>query len=153
MNESVGFEELELMRNSLIFTGLTFRTFSVVISICRLLLFELVHETLPTRSPLRAAEPEVILKVALTLAPGSMGSVNVLDASFVPETEEVHCLLGAAMLSVTSRAGSPVLFVNVAAISRDEPGEKVWSPGGLAVADAGARARGATLYLAATMLA
>ena len=51
-----------------------------------------VHEALPTRSPLKAAGPEVTLKVALTLAPGATGSAIVVDVSVVPETTEVHCL-------------------------------------------------------------
>ena len=66
------------MRNSLILTGLTFRTFSAVVSDC-VLPSRFVHEALPTRSPLKAAGPEVTLKVALTLAPGATGSANVFD--------------------------------------------------------------------------
>ncbi len=43
-----------------------------------------VHETLPTRSPLKAAGPEVTLNVALTLAPGATGSAIVTDVLVVP---------------------------------------------------------------------
>ena len=40
---------------------------------------EFVHEALPTRSPLKAAGPEVTLKVALAFAPGAMVSVKVFE--------------------------------------------------------------------------
>src|SRR4051794_38261141 len=137
MNEFVGLlGGAELMRNSLILTGLTFRTFSVVVSDCVLPL-GFVHETLPTRSPLKAAGPDVTLKLALTLAPGGTGSENVFDVWVVSETREVHCL-GTVMLNLTPVAGTPVVFVNVRVVSWEDPGVKVWSPGGVAVADAGA---------------
>ncbi len=91
MNESVELAgEPALMRNSLILIGLTFRTFSAVVSDCVPPLVGFVHEALPTRSPLKAAGPEVTLKVALTLAPGATGSANVFDVSVAPETTEVH---------------------------------------------------------------
>ena len=142
------------MRNSLILTGLTFRTFSAAVSVCFLPLAGFVHEALPTRSPLKAAGPEVTLKVALTLAPGATGSANVFDVSVVPGNDsEVHCLLGTEMLNLTPAAGAPVVFVNVTVVSCEDPGVNVWSPGGVAAADAGARLSRATSYLAATTLA
>src|ERR1700683_1067524 len=95
----------ELMRNSLILTGLTFRTFSAVVSDSFTSLVCFVHQTLPVRSPLNAAGPEVTLKVALTLAPGATGSANVFDDSVVPSTKELHWLLGTEMLSLTPTAG------------------------------------------------
>ena len=95
------------MRNSLILIGLTFRTFSAVVSECFPPLVELVHEAFPTRSPLNAAGPEVTLKVALTLAPGAIGSANVFDVSVVPATKAVHCLLGREMLNLTPTAAAP----------------------------------------------
>src|SRR5690348_1941045 len=105
MNESV---ELaggpELMRNSLMRTGLTLRTFSAVVSEC-FAPAGLVQEALATRSPLYAAGPEVTLKVALTLAPGATGSENAFAVSAVPETTAVHCLPGTVMLSLTFVAG------------------------------------------------
>ena len=154
MNESVELAgEPELMRNSLILTGLTFRTFSAVVSDCFAPLVGFVHEALPTRSPLKAAGPEVTLKVALTLAPGATGSANVFDVSVVPATTEVHSLLGTEMLNLTPVAGAPVVLVNVTVVSCEDPGENVWSPGGVAVADAGARLSRGTSYLAATTLA
>src|ERR1017187_7323988 len=114
-----------LMRNSLILTGLTFRTFSAVISDCvRPLAF--VHEALPTRSPLKAAGPEVTLKVALTLAPGATGPAIVTDVSVLPGTTEVHCL-GTVMLNLTAVAGAPVVLVNVTVVSCEDPGANVWS--------------------------
>src|ERR1035438_8343815 len=87
-----------LLLNSLILTGLTLRTFSAMVSDCGPLRVGLVHETLPTRSPLKAAGPEVTLKVALTLAPGATGPAIVFDVSVLPGTTEVHCL-GTLMLN------------------------------------------------------
>ena len=154
MNEFVELVvEPSLMRNSLILIGLTFRTFSAVVSDCFLPFGGFVHETLPTRSPLKAAGPEVTLKVALTLAPGATGSAIVADVLVVPGTMEVHCLLGTVMLNWTPTAGAPVVFVNVTVVSCEDPGENVWSPGGVAVAEAGARLSRGTSYLAATTLA
>src|ERR1700747_521118 len=95
MNEFVVFAgEPSLIRNSLIFTGLTLRTFSAVLSVCALP--SVVHRALATRSPLKAAGPEVTLKVALTLAPGAIGPANVFDVWLAPATTSVttavHCL-------------------------------------------------------------
>src|SRR5580693_6709357 len=142
-----------LMRNSLILIGLTLRTFSAVVSDCVPPRVGFVHEALPTRSPLKAAGPEVTLKVALTLAPGATGPAIVTDVLDVPATTEVHCLLGTEMLNWTPTAGAPVVFVNVTVVSCEDPGENVWSPGGVAVADAGARLSRGMSYLAATTLA
>ena len=111
-----------------------------------------VHEALPTRSPLNAAGPEVTLKVALTLAPGATGPAIVFDVSVVPEQRR-STACGTEMLNCTPVAGAPVVFVNVTVVSCDDPGEKVWSPGGVAVADAGARLSRGTSYWAATTLA
>src|ERR1035438_9759904 len=112
MNEFVSLAgEPVLMPNSLILIGLTFRTFSEVFSDCVLPVVRFVHEALPTRSPLKAAGPEVTLKVALTLAPGATGSMIVADVPLAPETKEVHCL-GTEMLNWTPTAGAPVVFVN-----------------------------------------
>ena len=90
----------------MILIGLTFRTFSAVFSDCVWPLVEFVHEALPTRSPLKAAGPEVTLKVALTVAPGATGSANVFDVSVAPETTEVHPA-GTEMLNLTPVAGAP----------------------------------------------
>src|ERR1017187_1185988 len=129
MNESVELlREPALTRNSLLQFGLTFRTFSTVVSHCFLLLAGFVHQTLPTRSPLKAAGPEVTLNVALTLAPGATVSANVFDVSVVPELKEVHCLLGTEILNLTRAAGAPVVFVKVTVVSCEDPGENVWSP-------------------------
>src|ERR1017187_3538038 len=95
MNEFVELVvEPSLMRNSLILIGLTFRTFSAVVSDCVLPVAGFVHEALLTRSPLKAAGPEVTLKVALTLAPGATGSAIVTEVLVVPGTTEVHRVLG-----------------------------------------------------------
>src|SRR5262249_26245398 len=111
MNEFVALAgEAVLIANSLILIGLTLRTFSTAVSDCVWPLAEFVHEALPTRSPPKAAGPDVTLNVALTLAPGMTGSVNVFDVSLEPETTEVHPL-GAEMLNLTSFAGAPVVLV------------------------------------------
>src|ERR1017187_6202602 len=146
MNELVGFAgEPVLMRNSLILTGLTLRTFSAIAATdC---FPSLVQEALPTRSPLKAAGPEVNLNVALTLAPGAIGSANEV----APEATAVQPF-GAEMLNLTPVAGAPTVFVNVTVLFCEDPGENVCSPGGWAVADAGARLSCCAPYLAATML-
>ena len=110
-----------------------------------------VHETLPTRSPLKTAGPEVTVKVALTVAPGATGSAKVFDVSVEPETMAVHPF-GTEMLNVTPGAGAPVVFLEVTVESCEDPGEKIWSPGGVAVADAGAKLNCGKSYLAATTL-
>src|SRR4051812_41017672 len=95
MNEFVELVgEPSLMRNSLILIGATFRTFSDVVSECFAPLVLLVHCAFPIRSPLKAAAPEVTVNVALTLAPGATGSTKVADGFVVPDTADVHCLLG-----------------------------------------------------------
>src|SRR5882757_1257435 len=151
MNALVGLVVMPV-RNSLILIGLVLRTFSAVVSDCRPPCPGLVHEALPVRSPLKGTGPEVTLKVALTLAPGATES-NVCDVSVVPGTKEVHCLLGTEMLSFTPTAGDPVVFVNVTVDSCEDRGANVWSPGGVAVSEAGVRLSRCTSYLAATTLA
>ncbi len=134
------------MRNSLILIGLTLRTFSAVVA--SNFFAPLVQEALPTRSPLKAAGPDVTLNVALTLAPGATGSANVVG----PEATAVQPF-GAEMLSFTPAAGAPVVFVNVTVLFCEDPGENVCSPGGVAVAEAGATLSRCTSYLAAATLA
>src|SRR6476646_3451795 len=134
MNASVGLP-LVRVRNSLILTGLTLRTFSVVVSDRLPPVEGFVHEALPIRSPLRAAAPEVTRNVALTLAPGATES-NVCDVSVVPGTNAVHCR-GTVMLDLAPTARDPVVFVNVTVASWLEPGANVCSPGGAVVAEAG----------------
>ena len=76
MNAFVGFVvDPSFTRNSLILIGATFRTFSEVVSDC-FAPFD-VHCALATRSPLNAAGPDVIVKVAFTLAPAATGPGNV----------------------------------------------------------------------------
>src|SRR5215469_8460548 len=151
MNALVGLV-LVPARNSLILIGLTFRTFSAVVSLCLPPFIGFVHEALPAKSPLKGTGPEVTLKVALTLAPGATES-NVFDVWVVPGMKEVHCLLGTEMLSFTPTAVDPVVLVNVTVLFCEDPGANVWSPGGVAVAEAGVRLSCCTLYFAATMLA
>src|SRR3954465_4461219 len=110
------------VRNSLILTGLTLRTFSVVVSDRLPPSASSFRGALPTRSPLKAAAPEVTLKVALTVAPGATASLNVTDVSVLPGTNDVQPLSGTVMLSFTPTAGDPVVFVNVTVVSWLEPG-------------------------------
>src|ERR1017187_2083177 len=124
MNEFVELARM-LMRNSLILIGLTFRTFSAIVASSFLPpLAGFVHEALPIKSPLKAAVPEVTLKIALTLEPGATGSANIFAVSVVPEASAVHPF-GLEMLSLTPAAGAPLVFVNVTVVSCDEPGENV----------------------------
>src|SRR6185503_3323359 len=150
MNALVGLS-LVPVRNSLIRIGRTLRTFSVVVSDC-LAPVGSVHEPVATRSPLNAAGPAVTVKVALTVAPGATES-NLFDVSVVPGRNEVQSVVGTEMLSSTSAAADAVVFVNVTVASCDDRGANVWSPGGVAVADAGDRRSRCTSYLAVTTLA
>src|SRR5664279_2308149 len=117
---------LVLMRNSLILIGLTFRTFSAIVAVDSFP--PLVHTALPTRSPLKAAGPEVTLKVVLTLAPGATGSAKVFAVAVEPEATAVHPF-GAEMLNLTPDAGAPAVLVNVTVVSCEDTGENVCSPG------------------------
>jgi len=92
------------------------------------------------------------VKVALTRSPGVTGFGIVVDVFVEPLTTALHDL-GTTSDRVTPVTGAPVVFVNVSVVCCDEPGEKVCSPGGVAVADAGATCSGVTSYLAATTFA
>src|SRR6185312_4508883 len=123
--------------NSLIFTGRTLRTFSAAIS--DRAPPALIHEALATRSPFKAAVPEVTLNVALTLAPGATGPAIV-----APPAEAVAVQpFGGVRFSLTPVAGASPLLVNVTVVSCDEPGENVCNPGAFAT-EAGARLTAAT---------
>src|ERR1035437_4666141 len=151
MNASVVFStELPATRNSLILIELTLRTFSAIISNCDCT-FEFDHEALPTISPLKASEPEVTMKVALTFTSDAIGSANFFEVSLELKTTEFHPF-GTEMLKMTSFTGAPVVFVNVTVVFCEDCGENVWSPGGVSVAFAGARLSRCTSYLAATTL-
>src|SRR4051812_1185866 len=140
------------VRNSLILIGLALRTFSAVVSDCRAPVVTLVHTAVPTRSPLNATGAEPTVKVALTVSPGAT-TPNVFDRWVVPGRNDVQNLAGTVMLSSTFVATDPVVLVNVTVASCDEPSANVWSPGGVAVADAGDSRSRCTSYRAATMLA
>src|SRR6185437_11237333 len=137
----------ELMRYSLIVTGLTLRTFSAAVSDC--FAPAIVQRAWATRSPLKCADPEVTLNAALMLAPGATGPAIAAELLPPSAATEVHCL-GTAMLNSRPVTGAPVVFVNVTVVSCEDRGENVCSPGGVAVADAGARLRRCTSYRAAT---
>jgi hypothetical protein len=79
----------------------------------------------------------VILKVAVTLAPGATLPPEAFDESTVHPA-------GAEMLNLTPDTGAPVVFVNVAVRS--------WADLGVNVMTRDSRTR-CTSYLAATMLA
>ena len=120
MNESVELAGTPAFtRNSLIVTALTFRTFWAVVSVCAAPFAGCFHDALPTRSPLNVVGPEVTLKVALTLAPGATGSLNVFEVPLPPETTEVQPA-GTERLSVTPAAGAPVVFVNATVVSCED---------------------------------
>src|ERR1044071_4967728 len=141
MNESVA-----PLANSLILMGLTLRTFSVAESDCSCP--SVFQEAFAIRSPLNADLPEVTLNVVLTVAPGATGPAMVAElfaTTFHPR--------GAEMLNLMSDTGAPVTFLNVTVVSCDDPGENVWSPGGVSVAEAGVMLKRATSYFAATMFA
>src|SRR5580693_10582184 len=109
MNESVALVGgPELTRSSLIFTGLAFRTFSVIGPDCFVPLAWFVQEALPTKSPLKAADPDVTLNVALTLAPGATGPGKVFAVSELPATTADHWC-GTERLNLMSAAGAPVV--------------------------------------------
>src|SRR6186713_2979841 len=110
------------LRNSLIVIGLTLRTFSTAVSDCFAPPAAFVHRALPTRSPLKAAVADVTLNVALTLAPGAIGSAIVAEVLAVPVTTAAHPL-GTDKLNSTPPSGAPVVFVNVTVVSCDEPSE------------------------------
>src|SRR5947207_13837745 len=125
MNAFVGLaEEPSLIRNSLILTGLTFRTFSNMVSVCVWPFTGLVQEASPMRSPLKANGPEVTLKVALTLAPGTTGSAKTFEVFVVPGPTAVHPL-GTRMRSSTPIAAAPVVLVKVTVVSREDRGAEV----------------------------
>src|ERR1017187_6747696 len=126
-----------LKRTSLILTGRTFRTRWLVVSDCVLRVAASVHSALPARKPAPEVAGEVILKVALTLAPGPTGLAMVFGS--LP----IHPA-GTDMLNLTPAAVDPVVFVNVAVTSSVDPGVNVVTRD---------RVTRATSYLAATMLA
>src|SRR5580658_8919460 len=144
MNESVALVGgPELTRSSLIFTGLAFRTFSVVAPDFFVQIAWFVHDALPTKSPLKATGPDVTLNVALTLAPGATGPGKVFAVSELPATTADHCC-GTERLNLTPAAGAPVVFMKVTVVSCDEPGENVCSPAGLVVSEASVTLTGKT---------
>src|SRR4051794_8616811 len=98
-------EPTEWALNSLILTGLTLRTFSTDVSVSFAPVVEFVQEALATISPLKGAEPEVTLNVALMLAPGAMGP----EPSFVADDFAVQPF-GVERLNLTPVTGAPVVL-------------------------------------------
>src|SRR5665213_1385019 len=145
-------EFVPVTANSLILIGLMLRTFSAAVSDRIWPVAEFVHEALPTISPLKAADADVTLNIALTVAPGKTESEKVFEVSLVPETEEVHPE-GTEILNEIPVAGTSEVFLNVTMVSCEAPSENVWSPGGVADADIGARLNSGSSYLAATTFA
>jgi hypothetical protein len=66
-------------------------------------------------SPLNVFGPEVTVKTVLTVAPGAICSVNLMEVSVEFKTTEFHPL-GPVMLNVRSFTGAPVVFVNVTVV-------------------------------------
>src|SRR6185312_13857311 len=132
------------LANSLIFTGLVLRNFTVAVSDCGMPLTD--QDALATRSPLKAAEPDVILYLTVSLAPGAM------VPGISPSAVEVHCL-GSARFNLSPVIGVVVVFLKVKAAVCDDPGENVKSPSGRSFADAEVTLSAATSYFAATILA
>src|SRR5437868_3936466 len=110
MNESVALVPA-LMRNSLILTRLTLRTFSIADSVCIAPLA--VQAALPTKSPLNGTGPDATRKVPLTVAPGTIGSANDLEAPALHPA-------GTEMLSCRPVTGAPVVFRNVTMVSCED---------------------------------
>ena len=121
MKESVGLAP-ELMRNSLILTELTLRTFSLADSVWNAPLT--VHEAFASRSPLKGVGPEVTVKVALTLSPGAIGAGNEAG----PEATAIHPA-GTERLRRSPATGAPVVFRKVTVESCEEAGANVGQEG------------------------
>ena len=94
----------------------------------------------------------MILKVALTLAPGAMVSAKVFIVSLAPEATALQPL-GTVMLSLSPETGSPVVLVKVRVVSCEDSMRTSGVRAEVAVAEAGARLSRCTSYLAATTLA
>src|SRR3569833_20684 len=105
MKELVALAGPSAMRNSLIFTGLTLRTLIAVVSTRVRPLA--VNDTLPPRSPLKAAPAEVTWKTALTLAPGATGADAVKLAGAGVAVQP----LGRPKLKATPLTGASVMLV------------------------------------------
>ena len=153
MNEFVGLAGAPaLMRNSLILIGLTFRTFSAAVSDCFAPLAS-VHERVADQVAVEGRRPRGDLEGR---AHARTRRDRVGDRHRRPvraRNDGGPSCWARTMLNSTPVTGAPVVFVNVTVVSCEDPGENVWSPGGAAVADAGARLSRATSYLAATTLA
>src|SRR5688572_3042049 len=116
MNWLVGLDPA-LKRTSLILIGNAFRTRAVVVSDC-VLRSQFVHSALPVTKPAPVRGGAVILKVAVTLAPGATLPSEAFDARTVHPA-------GAEMLNLTPDTGAPVVFVNVAVRSWADLGVNV----------------------------
>src|SRR5688572_15835684 len=94
-------------RTSLILIGKTFRTLAVVVSDCVLRVAGSIHSALPVRKPAPVRAGAVILKVAVTLAPGATGVLNVIDVSLPPEAFDERTVhpAGAEILNLTPGTG------------------------------------------------
>ena len=127
------------MRNSLILTGLTLRTFSAAVSDC-FAARSVVQRALADQVAVEGRRPRGHLEGRAHARARSDRVGNVFDDFCVPGADSGPLLAGQRRCSAsTPVAGAPVVLVNVTVVSCDDPGVNVCSPGGVAVADAGAR--------------
>ena len=134
------------MRNSLILIGLTLRTFSAVVSDCFALVVASVHESVADQVAVEGRRARGDLEGRRSRSHRARPDQRTSSPSAVRSGNDGRPLLagnGNAQLDARSRA-LPVELVNVTVVSCEEPGENVWRPGGVAVADAGARLSRAT---------
>ena len=121
--------------NSLILTGEMFRTFSAIFSDCvwpfarpRGVGDHVAVEGRRSRGDLEGRAHGGARRDRLSERLGRLGAAG--DHAVHP--------VGTARLSLRPVTGAPVVLTNVTVVSCEEPGANVWSPGGVATADAGA---------------
>ena len=130
MNEFVELPEPSLTRNSLILIALTFRTFCIVNSECFAPVAAFVHCARPAISPLKAAGPDEIVNVALTVARGPIGSANVADVfvvAFITALVQLDPLMSVSPGIGVMYFMAVVVLTMIAAHTFDP--RLIWNPG------------------------
>src|SRR5579863_1131310 len=107
-------------RISLILTGNALRTLCTVVSLNASSVDCSFQSALPVRKPASALAGEVMLKAALALAPGAIGSISVFEAA----TADFHPV-GRETLNLTPCSDAAVMFLNVTVTSCEEPGVNI----------------------------